>query len=131
MPYRDEVGALSARVETLENENDDLRTRLARARAGLVSIAADLAGFPPEADVPWRSLYGGEPIEVTFVNGTDHKLVLVWVSYDGRERAETTVVPEGRVTLETHSGHLWRMRDGDHIVWQGYARAGVSPLTAG
>ena len=129
MPYRDEVEALSARVQTLERESADLRARLESARAALASIAAELAGLPFEADIPWRSLHGGEPLELSFVNGTGHKVALVWVSYDGRERSEATLVPEGRLTLPTHSGHLWRAREGDAIIWQGYARAGELELT--
>ena len=128
MPYRDEVEALSARVEILERENDELATRLERARASLASVAADLAGLPASADVPWRSLYGGEPVRLTFVNTTKRKLSLVWVSYDGAERVESTMIPEGRVTLETSTGYLFRMRAGDEIVWQGYARVGQAEL---
>ena len=124
MPYRGQVAALSARVQTLERENEDLRARLERARAALASVAGELAGLPAEADISWRSLHGGEPFDRTFVNATERKLALSWVSYDGRERPEATLVPGGRLTVPTHSGHLWRAREGDAIVWQGYARAG-------
>lgn len=129
MPYRDEVEALSARVQTLERENDDLRARLERTSAALASVAGELAGLPFDADISWRSLHGGEPFELTLVNGTEQKLALSWVSYDGRERPEATLVPGGRLTLPTHSGHLWRAREGAVIVWQGYARAGEPELT--
>lgn len=131
-PYRDDNEALSRRCEALEQERDEALAQLARARAALASAIAEMSGLPPQADLPWRSLHGGEPIEARFVNETDAQLSLRWVSYDGRERERTTLVPGGAVKIETHTAHLWRMLDRDGtVVTQGYVRADAPELIAG
>ena len=128
MPYRDELEALKARVEALEHERDGLEASLERARAGLASVAGWLAGLPAAADLPWRSLHGGEPVEAVFVNPGADKLTLVLVGHDGREHVETTIVGGGEHRVATHTGHLFRLRDEDGVVWQGYVRAGATRL---
>ena len=112
MPYRDELEALRARVETLEREHDALEASLARARAALACVSAELAGAAPQADVPWRSLPGGEPVLVTFVSARPRKVTIFSLSPDGRPRREATVVPGGRRAIETHTGCLLRVEDG-------------------
>lgn len=119
------------RCEALEQERDEALAQLARARAGLASAIAEISGLPAEADLPWRSLHGGEPIEARFVNETDTQLSLRWVSYDGREHERTTVVPGGAVTLETHTAHLWRFVGADgRVLSQAYVRADAPGLCA-
>lgn len=132
MPYRDEVEALRARVEGLEGELGRTAAQLERARAALASAVADLAGLPPEADIPWRSLHGGEPIVVRFVNATDKKLELVWISYDGQARPSATIIPGGERDERTYVAHLWRVIDpaSGAIVLQRYVRAGDAVITA-
>lgn len=128
MPYRDERAALEARVEALEHERDGLEASLERARAGLASVVAWMAGLPPEADLPWRSLHGGEPVEAVFVNRGAQTLTLVLVGHDGREHEQTTIVAGGEHRLPTHTGHLFRLRGPEGFVWQGYVHAGALRL---
>lgn len=125
MPYRDELESLRARCETLSTERDDALARLERARAALASAVADMSDLPPSADIPWRSLHGGEPLVVRFVNATDRKLDLVWVSYDGQERVESSLVPGGEIERQTYVAHLWRFIDRERaaIAMQAYVRA--------
>ncbi len=125
MPYRDEVAALRARAETLQAERDDARAGLERARAALASVVADMAGLPAEAEIPWRSLHGGEPITVRFVNGTEHKLELIWVSYDGQLRSDGSLIPGGERERATYVGHLFRAVDpkSGRAAGQRYVRA--------
>ncbi len=130
-PYRDDAAARRRRHEALEQERDDALAQLARARAALASVIAEMTGLPAEADIPWRSLHGGEPIEARFINETPHKLSLSWISYDGRERAEATLVPGGRLARASHCGHLFRLRGPDGaVVAQGYLRADAPELVA-
>lgn len=90
-----------------------------------------MSDLPPAADIPWRSLHGGEPLRVTFENDTDQTLSLRWVSYDGREREEVTLVPGGRREVDSFVAHLWRMVDASGAVrWQGYLRAAVPRVSA-
>ncbi|MCA9610746.1 MAG: hypothetical protein KC619_34360 [Myxococcales bacterium] len=128
MPYRDEVEALRARVQSLEQERDGLEARLERTRAGLASVVAWMAGLPAEAGLPWRSLHGGEPVEAVFVNPEAETLTLVLVGHDGREHVETTIVGGGEHRVATHTGHLYRLRRGDRVLWQGYVREGATRL---
>lgn len=124
MPYRDEQQAQQQRIEALTAERDAAEAALERARAGLASVVADMAGLPAEADIPWRSLHGGEPMDVTFVNETPAKVSLVRLSYDGRAREEVTVVPGGAQTVSTFVAHLWRASDpSGAVVAQAYVRA--------
>ena len=130
-PYRDDNEALVRRCEAMEQERDEALGQLARARAALASAIAEMSGLPPQADLPWRSLHGGEPIAARFHNETDARLSLRWVSYDGREHERTTLVPGGVVELETHTAHLWRFVDDDgRIVTQAYVRADAPALSA-
>lgn len=125
MPYRDEIEALKARVDALTAELEDTSGRLERARAALASVVADMAGLPAAADIPWRSLHGGEPIVARFVNGTPQKLELVWIGYEGKARTEVSLVPGGEREQRTYVGHLFRAIDpasGD-VVFQRYVRA--------
>ncbi len=131
MPYRDELEALKARVEALEAERDGLEAALERTRASLASVVGWMAGLPPEAELAWRSLHGGEPLEATFVNGSQAKLTLVLVGHDGREHVEVTIVAGGEHRLATHTGHLFRLRDERRVVWQGYVTAGAARLGVG
>jgi hypothetical protein len=135
VPYRDELESLKAHIEALTAERDDALARLERTRAALASVVGDLAGLPAEADIPWRSVHGGEPLTVRFVNASDRKLELRWVSYDGRDRPETTLVPGGEREQHTYVAHLWRLLDPNgKVVLQHYVRAGdtriVSPETS-
>lgn len=131
MPYRDELEALRRRVEIVEAEREELAGRLARAGAALASVVAAHAGLPAEADIPWRSLHGGEPKEVTFVNRSGGKIVLLWLDYQGRLREELTLVDGGRQVARTHTGHLWRMTDEvGAVIWQGYVRASDDEIVA-
>jgi len=132
MPYRDELEAVRARVETLSAELDDASARLERARAALASAVADMAGLPAKADIPWRSLHGGEPQVVRFVNATERKLELVWVSYDGQERTTATLIPGGEREEPTFVAHLWRMidRERGEVVAQRYVRADAPRIVA-
>ncbi len=125
VPYRDELAALRARVETLTAERDDASAKLERARAALASVIAEMAGLPPEAEIPWRSLHGGEPTTVRFVNATERKVELVWVSYDGQLRAELSLIAGGERERATYVGHLFRAIDASSgaIVLQRYVRA--------
>lgn len=125
MPYRDDVEALHRHVEAVTRERDEALAQLERARAALASVVADMAGLPAEADIPWRSLHGGEPIEVTFVNRTGKKVALAWVSYDGRAHEEVTLVPGGERAVSTFVAHLWRVSDAQsgEVVVQRYVRA--------
>jgi hypothetical protein len=125
MPYRDELDALRAQVEALTMERDEAIAGLERARAALASVVADMAGLPAEADIPWRSLHGGEPIAVRFVNATDRKVELVWLRYDGRARSELTLIPEGAREVRTSVAHLYRVLDpaSGEVLRQGYVRA--------
>lgn len=129
MPYRDDAKALRDRVDVLTLELEQVNASLERARAALASLVADLAALPPNADIPWRSVHGGEPIRVRFVNHGERKVELRWVSYDGRERPETTIIPGGERELATHIAHLWRMVDVEsgEIVLQRYVRAEEDP----
>ncbi len=131
MPYRDDADALRARVESLERELERTSSALERARAALASVVADLAGLPPEADIPWRSLHGGEPIVVRFVNASDRKLELVWISYDGQPRTVVTLVPGGEREERTYVAHLFRVIDPETraIVLQRYVRADQARIT--
>lgn len=132
MPYRDDLEALRAHVETLSAELERTGGQLERARAALASVVADLAGLPPQADIPWRSLHGGEPMVVRFVNATDRKLELVWVSYDGQTRSSATLIAGGERDEHTYVAHLWRMVDAasGSIVVQRYVRAGEPRIIA-
>ncbi|MCB9597086.1 MAG: hypothetical protein H6719_30460 [Sandaracinaceae bacterium] len=130
MPYRDDIAALLVRVELLERKGERLEESLERARAGLASAVAEMAGLPPQADIPWRSLHGGEPIEAVFVNDGERTVTLVFVGYDGRAHDEVTIVAGGEHRVSTHTGHLWRLRDDEEVVWQGYVRAGQARLGA-
>lgn len=123
MPYRDEIEALKARIEALEHERDGLEASLERARASLASVVGWMAGLPAAADLPWRSLHGGEPVEAVFANPTDETLALALVGHDGREHPETTIVAGGEHRVATHTGHMWRLRGAAGVVWQGYVRA--------
>lgn len=126
MPYRDDVEALHRHVEAVTAERDEARAQLERARAALASVVADMAGLPAEADIPWRSLHGGEPRDVVFVNATRRKVALAWVSYDGRTREEVTLVPDGERAVSTFVAHLWRVSDAEtgEVVLQRYVRVG-------
>ncbi|MCZ7680676.1 MAG: hypothetical protein M5U28_18670 [Sandaracinaceae bacterium] len=132
MPYRDEVEALRARVEGSRGSSaapprsSSARARRSRARWRI------WRGLPPEADIPWRSLHGGEPIVVHFVNATDKKLELVWISYDGQARPSATIIPGGERDERTYVAHLWRVIDpaSGAIVLQRYVRAGDAVITA-
>ncbi|HEY8431855.1 MAG TPA: hypothetical protein VIL20_25935 [Sandaracinaceae bacterium] len=132
MPYRDELEALRARAASLERELERARSQLERARAALASAVADLAGLPPEADIPWRSLHGGEPVMVRFVNRTARKLELVWIGYDGRPHSIVTIVPGGEREERTYVAHLFRLLDAatGEIVLQRYVRAGETRIIA-
>lgn len=133
MPYRDDVEALHRHVEAVTKERDEALAQLERARAALASVVADMAELPVEADIPWRSLHGGEPHDVTFVNRTGHKVALAWVSYDGRARDEVTLVPDGEHTVSTFVAHLWRVSDAQtgEVVLQRYVRAGDARVEVG
>ena len=129
MPYRDDIEAHERHLEALTQERDEARAGLERARAALASAVAEMNDLPPEADIPWRSLHGGEPVRVTFLNDTDETLSLRWISYDGREREEVTIVPGGQREVESFVAHLWRLVDRAGTVrWQGYLRAAVPEI---
>ncbi|MEC7519160.1 MAG: hypothetical protein VYE22_04805 [Myxococcota bacterium] len=131
MPYRDDAEAQARHVEALTQERDEALARLERARAALASVVAEMSALPPEADIPWRSLHGGEPLRVTFVNETDETLSLRWVSYDGREREEVTLVAGGEREVDSFVAHLWRLVDrAGAIRWQGYLRADRPRISA-
>lgn len=125
MPYRDELEALRARIEGLTAERDAAIAQLERVHAALASVVADMAGLPVEAEIPWRSLHGGEPITVRFANATEQKLELVWVSYDGQQRVEHSLLPGGELEKQTYVGHLFRAVDpvSRESVLQRYVRA--------
>jgi hypothetical protein len=125
MPYRDELEGLKAQLEALTVERDDASARLERARAALASVVAEMAGLPAEADIPWRSLHGGEPTSVRFVNATPRKVELLWVSYDGQPRSELTLVAGGEREVKTYVAHLFRAIDVEsgRVVTQRYVRA--------
>jgi hypothetical protein len=130
MPYRDDAGALHDRVELLEAELERAMSAIERAQPALTSLVADLAGRAAGDDVPWRSIPGGDPIRVCFANHGPSKVELVWVSYDGRLRKETTLIPGGERELETQVAHLWRMIDLDgRVVLQRYARTSEPTIT--
>lgn len=132
MPYRDELDAARIRCETLAAELDEASARLERARAALASAVAEMAGLPAKADIPWRSLHGGEPKTVRFVNATERKLELVWVSYDGQERTTATLIPGGERDESTFIAHLWRLidRERGEVVAQRYVRADTPRIVA-
>lgn len=131
MPYRDDAEAQARHVEALTQERDEALARLERARAALASVVAEMSALPPEADIPWRSLHGGEPLRVTFVNETDETLSLRWVSYDGREREEVTLVAGGEREVDSFVAHLWRLVDrAGAIRWQGYLRTDRPRISA-
>ena len=131
MPYRDDAEAQARHVEALTQERDEALARLERARAALASVVAEMSALPPEADIPWRSLHGGEPLRVTFVNETDETLSLRLVSYDGREREEVTLVAGGEREVDSFVAHLWRLVDrAGAILWQGYLRADRPRISA-
>jgi hypothetical protein len=129
MPYRDDAKAMRDRVELLESERDQALSTLERTRASLASLVADMAGLPADADIPWRSVHGGEPIRVRFVNRLERKVELRWVSYDGRERLETTLIGGGEWEVTTHVAHLWRFVDieSQKVLMQRYVRAEDEP----
>ena len=129
MPYRDDEQARERHLEALTRERDELAAAFERARAALASAVAELAGLPAEAEVPWRSLHGGEPITVELVNRTGAPVTLLWLGHDGRPHPETTLVDGGRWRVETHTGVLWRMvGPSGRVIWQRYARAGHPTL---
>lgn len=125
VPYRDDAAALRARVEALTTERDRASAQLERARAALASVIAEMSGLPAEAAIPWRSLHGGEPTTVRFVNATERKLELVWVSYDGQLRPESSLIAGGERERATYVGHLFRAIDptSGEVVLQRYVRA--------
>lgn len=129
MPYRDDAKALHDRVELLEAELEQAMSALERTRAAVTSLVAELSGRAPDDDVPWRSIPGGDAIRVRFANHGPTKVELVWVSYDGRLRKETTLIAGGERELETQVAHLWRMVDPDgRVVLQRYTRAGTAVI---
>lgn len=103
MPYRDELEALRARLSDLEAENHRLRARL-RAEGPVVARPVD-----PR----WHSVQGGEPTTISIANASPRKLGVYWLSYDGRERNEGTLVPRGTIRVETYVGFCWRFVDAD------------------
>jgi hypothetical protein len=125
MPYRGELEALRVRVASLMAERDDALEKLARARASLRSVLAEMGGLAATEDVPWRSLPGGEPVAVRFVNATDDKLELRWIGYEGQVRGEGTLVPGGEREVMAYAAHLYRVVDAAsrRVVHQGYVRA--------
>ncbi|MGE0792233.1 MAG: hypothetical protein AB7S26_41555 [Sandaracinaceae bacterium] len=128
MAYRDDAEARAEAMSALRAERDEALSRLERARAALLSAVSEMSGRTPGDEmIPWRSLHGGEPVRATFVNRTSLKLALVWVSFDGREREELTMIPGGKVVLDTHAGYLYRFREVylGRIIAQRYVRYGV------
>ena len=101
MAYRDELEALRARLELLEAENARLEAKL----RGEGPITAR------PIDPRWCSVRGGEPTTVAIRNASPRKIQVFWLSYDGRERAIGTLVPKGRVEVETYIGFVWRFVD--------------------
>jgi hypothetical protein len=131
MPYRDEAASLKARIEMLSAELEETSARLERARAALASVVGEMSALPADAELPWRSLHGGEPVSVRFANKSARKVELRWVNYDGRERAYETLIPGGERTHQSYAGHLWRMVDVESgaCVLQRYARASEDSIT--
>lgn len=112
--YRDELEALRARLAVALAERDAARAEVERLKSAIGEAPARLARARTPELLPkpaWRSIPGGEPARVTFINDSERKLELVWLSYDGRERSAGTLIPGGRIRLRSRTGDCWRLVD--------------------
>jgi dipeptidyl-peptidase 4 len=68
------------------------------------------AGFPPNRG-PRSSRRTGDDTEITFVNKTESKVELIWLSTDGNRRSYGKLEPGSRRPQHTFSGHVWLVID--------------------
>lgn len=107
MAYRDQLEALRARLAKAEAERDQALERVRDLEEGPGALSTAETRFDPSR----VSIRGGEPTTVAFRNASPRKVVLFWLSYDGRERRAGTLVSGGSTREETYVGVLWRFVD--------------------
>ena len=56
---------------------------------------------------------GRAPTTIAIRNASHRKLRVCWLSYDGLDRAQGTLVPGGAIRVETYVGFCWRLDDAD------------------
>ncbi len=114
MGYRDELEALRARLHAAEAERDAAREEAERLERALVAGRSATQHAPtPElvASRRERSIRGGEPTAATVINESGRKLAVFWLGYEGQPRSAGTLVPGGRMRVQTYVGHCWRFVD--------------------
>ncbi len=68
------------------------------------------AGWPPDRG-PRSSRRTGDDTEITFVNKTQSRIELIWLSTEGDRRSYGKLDPGSRRPQHTYSGHVWLVID--------------------
>lgn len=62
---------------------------------------------------PRRTYRTGEATSITFLNRTEQRVEIFWMSTDSRKQSYATLEPGGRHEQHTYEGHVWLATDSD------------------